>query len=165
GHVVHLEFQDVQPLDRLDRRLGPDFGHGHRPIQPCGRRGRLLLHSVGANFPEPGYCLLDRQSVGLYSDHAALHRDRGVVAYCGLATTQKLQYLLVAFQVLVLVAFAVAALMHSTGFNPTTVSVDWFDPAEIGDFSPFVAGASLSIFMFWGWDVVLTMKEETKNPS
>jgi amino acid transporter len=27
-----------------------------------------------------------------------------------------------------------------------------------------VAGLSLSIFIFWGWDVTLTMNEETKNP-
>src|SRR5699024_110731 len=40
-----------------------------------------------------------------------------------------------------------------------------FNPAEIGDFSLFAAGMSLSIFMFWGWDAVLTMNEETKNLS
>ena len=26
------------------------------------------------------------------------------------------------------------------------------------------AGVSLSIFLFWGWDVTLTMNEETKDP-
>lgn len=90
------------------------------------------------------------------------------VAYRGLATTQKLQYFLVGFQVLVLVAFAVAALVQAqngSGFDPTPISWDWFNPAEIGDFSLFAAGMSLSIFMFWGWDAVLTMNEETKNPS
>lgn len=90
------------------------------------------------------------------------------VAYRGLATTQKLQYLLVSFQVLVLIAFAIAALVQAqngSGFDPTPVSWDWFNPAEIGDFSLFAAGMSLSIFMFWGWDAVLTMNEETKNPS
>lgn len=90
------------------------------------------------------------------------------VAYRGLATTQKLQYLLVGFQLLVLVAFAIAALVQAqsgSGFDPTPISWDWFNPAEIGDFSLFAAGMSLSIFMFWGWDAVLTMNEETKNPS
>src|SRR5699024_9920105 len=89
------------------------------------------------------------------------------VAYRGLATTQKLQYLLVSFQVLVLIAFAIAALVQAqngSGFDPTPVSWDWFNPAEIGDFSVFAAGLSLSIFMFWGWDAVLTMNEETRNP-
>src|SRR5699024_7753936 len=90
------------------------------------------------------------------------------VAYRGLATTQKLQYLLVSFQVLVLIAFAIAALvqaLNGSGFDPTPVSWDWFNQAEIGDFSLFAEGMSLSIFMFWGWDAVLTMNEDTTNPS
>lgn len=90
------------------------------------------------------------------------------VAYRGLDTTQKLQYLLVTFQVLVLVAFVVAALVQTNNgeaFDATPVSLDWFNPAQIDDFSVFAAGISLSIFMFWGWDAVLTMNEETRNPS
>lgn len=90
------------------------------------------------------------------------------VAYRGLSTTQKLQYLLVSFQLLVLVSFAIAAILQArdgAGFDPTPISLDWFNPFEIDDFSIFAAGMSLSIFMFWGWDAVLTMNEETKNPS
>lgn len=89
------------------------------------------------------------------------------VAYRGLDTTQKLQYLLVTFQVLVLGAFVVAALVQTNNgqaFDATPVSLDWFNPLEISDFSVFAAGISLSIFMFWGWDAVLTMNEETRNP-
>lgn len=89
------------------------------------------------------------------------------VAYRGLDTTQKVQYFLVTFQVLILVGFAVAALVQAkngTGFDPTPVSLEWFNPLAISDFSLFAAGISLSIFMFWGWDAVLTMNEETKNP-
>lgn len=89
------------------------------------------------------------------------------VAYRGLDTTQKLQYLLVTFQVLVLTAFVVAALVqvnNGQAFDATPVSLDWFNPLEITDFSVFAAGISLSIFMFWGWDAVLTMNEETRNP-
>jgi amino acid transporter len=34
----------------------------------------------------------------------------------------------------------------------------------VDSFSSFAAGVSLSIFIYWGWDVTLTMNEETRNP-
>lgn len=96
-----------------------------------------------------------------------------VVSYRDLQTTQKLQYVLVGFQVLVLVIFSVAALVHvfnGTAFDASPVELSWFNPFAIQPtetldaFGAAVAGLSLSIFIFWGWDVVLTMNEETKNP-
>ena len=90
-----------------------------------------------------------------------------IVSYRDLQTTQKLQYFLVGFQVIVLVLFSVAALVHvanGTAFDANPVELSWFNPFAVGDFGAVVAGLSLSIFIFWGWDVVLTMNEETKNP-
>ena len=89
------------------------------------------------------------------------------VSYRDLQTTQKLQYVLVGFQVLVLVIFLVAAFVHvanGTAYDGTPVDWSWFNPFAVGDFGAVVAGLSLSIFIFWGWDVVLTMNEETRNP-
>lgn len=89
------------------------------------------------------------------------------IAYRGLESTEKMQYVLVAFQLLVLGAFAVVALVQAgqgNGFDVTPVSLDWFNPLAVGDFSVVAAGISLSIFLFWGWDVTLTMNEETKDP-
>src|SRR5690606_29600659 len=41
----------------------------------------------------------------------------------------------------------------------------WFNPFEIqGGLSMIVMGLSASVFMFWGWDVTLTMNEEAKDP-
>lgn len=89
------------------------------------------------------------------------------VSYRGLDSTQKLQYILVAVQILAIVIFDVVAIVHAYnngGFDFTPISLSWFNPAEIGSFSLVAAGISLSIFMFWGWDVTLTMNEETKDP-
>lgn len=89
------------------------------------------------------------------------------VSYRDMQTTQKLQYFLVSFQVLVLVIFAVAALiaaLNGNGFDASAIELSWFNPFAVGDFSALVAGLSLSIFIFWGWDVTLTMNEETKDP-
>lgn len=89
------------------------------------------------------------------------------VSYRDMQTTQKLQYVLVGFQVIVLLVFAVAAMAHvATGdaFDATPIDWTWFNPFAVSSFSAFAAGLSLSIFIFWGWDVTLTMNEETKDP-
>lgn len=89
------------------------------------------------------------------------------VAYRGMDTTQKMQYILVAIQIIAILTFDVAALWRAyngDGFDFTPVEFSWFNPLEMKDFSVIAAGISLSIFMFWGWDVTLTMNEETKNP-
>ena len=89
------------------------------------------------------------------------------VSYRDMQTTQKLQYYLVGFQVVVLLVFAIAAIAHVVAggaFDPTPIDWSWFNPFAVTSFSGFAAGLSLSIFIFWGWDVTLTMNEETKDP-
>ncbi|RNE66746.1 APC family permease [Cryobacterium tepidiphilum] len=89
------------------------------------------------------------------------------ISYRGMETTKTFQYILVGFQLLVLGWFAVAAFSHvanGTAFDATAISADWFNPFAVGSFTAFAAGVSLSIFIYWGWDVTLTMNEETKNP-
>jgi amino acid transporter len=89
------------------------------------------------------------------------------ISYRGMETTKAVQYVLVAFQLIVLVWFSVAAIAHFSGgsaFDALAFSPDWFNPFALPSFSAFAAGVSLSIFIFWGWDVTLTMNEETKNP-
>jgi amino acid transporter len=88
------------------------------------------------------------------------------ISYRGMQTTKKVQYVLVGFQLLVLGWFIVAAFSHignGTAFDHTAFSLQWFNPFEVSSFSAFAAGISLSIFIFWGWDVTLTMNEETKG--
>ena len=89
------------------------------------------------------------------------------VSYRGMETTKQVQYVLVGFQLLVLVWFSVAALTqvaNSTAFDALAFDASWFNPFLVSSFSAFAAGVSLSIFIFWGWDVTLTMNEETKDP-
>ncbi|WP_105036547.1 APC family permease [Cryobacterium aureum] len=88
------------------------------------------------------------------------------ISYRDMQTTQKVQYWLVGFQLIVLVGFGIMAFVHiasGTAFDPTPVSLSWFNPFAVTSFSAFAAGLSLSIFIFWGWDVTLTMSEETKG--
>lgn len=82
------------------------------------------------------------------------------VSVRGLHASGIVQYLLVGFQLVVLGWFIVAAM--STSAPAAHVSLEWFNPMGIDSFSALAVGLSLSIFAFWGWDVCLTMNEETK---
>lgn len=88
------------------------------------------------------------------------------ISYRGMEATKTVQYVLVVFQVLVLLWFAVAAFGHvgdGTAFDGLAVRSEWFDPFGVESFSAFAAGVSLSVFIYWGWDVVLTLNEESKD--
>ena len=85
------------------------------------------------------------------------------VAYRGITTTERVQFILVGFQLTVLLIFAVVAIAKS-GSSETGIAFtwDWFSPAGL-TLSAFIAGLSGSIFAFWGWDTCLTVNEESKG--
>jgi amino acid transporter len=85
------------------------------------------------------------------------------VAYRGITTTEKVQFILVGFQLAVLLLFASVAVVKSrTAPTGLQFSWDWFSPAGL-TLSAFIAGLSGSIFAFWGWDTCLTVNEESKS--
>lgn len=90
------------------------------------------------------------------------------ISYRGVEATQMVQYVLVGVQLIALGWFVIAAIAGATGSAPVPTAIpfelDWFNPVSIGDFAVFSAGISLSIFLYWGWDVVITMNEEAKDP-
>jgi amino acid transporter len=85
------------------------------------------------------------------------------VAYRGIDATEKIQIVLVSFQMIVLLVFAVMAIAkHETAGTGTDFSWSWFSPAGL-TLSAFIVGLSGSIFGFWGWDTALTVNEESKD--
>jgi amino acid transporter len=89
------------------------------------------------------------------------------VSYRGMTTTKEVQYVLVGFQMLVLIGFVVFAFAKiASGTAPATdvqFSLDWLNPFSVASLAAFTAGISLSLFIFWGWDVCLTINEETSG--
>ncbi len=85
------------------------------------------------------------------------------VAYRGITTTERVQIVLVIFQLVVLGTFAIAAFAKA-GDSGSGISfdLDWFSPAGL-TLSAFIAGLSGSIFAFWGWDTALTVNEESTD--
>jgi amino acid transporter len=85
------------------------------------------------------------------------------VAYRGITTTERIQFVLVGFQLAILLIFAGLAIAKSrTAPTGLSFSWDWFSPAGL-TLSAFIAGLSGSIFAFWGWDTCLTVNEESKG--
>lgn len=90
------------------------------------------------------------------------------ISYRDISTAQKVQYWFVGFQLLVLVTFGLTALFRAQSGDAvqyTPVDPSWFNVLQAPSVTSVVAGLSLSIFIFWGWDVVLTMNEEAKDPA
>ena len=90
-----------------------------------------------------------------------------LIASRGITTSERVQYVLVGFQMTVLIAFAIAAIvLVASGDAPAGVAfnLDWFNPFTGLALSAFVIGVTGSIFAFWGWDTCLTLGEESKDP-
>ena len=78
-----------------------------------------------------------------------------LIASRGITTSERVQYALVGFQMTVLIAFAIAAIvLVASGDAPAGLAfnLDWFNPFTGLALSAFVIGVTGSIFAFWGWD-------------
>ncbi|MEJ9079512.1 MULTISPECIES: APC family permease [Gordonia] len=89
------------------------------------------------------------------------------VSMRGITTSERLQYWLVGFQMIVLVVFSVIAFAKAGGHvGHLDFSWSWFNPfGGLGSLSiaSFALGLTGSIFAFWGWDTCLTLGEESKD--
>ncbi|MBK0420871.1 APC family permease [Leucobacter sp. CSA2] len=88
-----------------------------------------------------------------------------LISYRGMTSTKIFQYITVIFQMAILIWFIVAMFVGAA--DPANEAgripeLSWFNPLEVDSFSAFAAGIAVSIFVYWGWDTVLTMGEETK---
>ena len=88
-----------------------------------------------------------------------------LISYRGMTETKIFQYITVVFQMAILIWFIVAMFVGAA--DPANEAgrvpeLSWFNPFEVSSFSAFAAGIAVSIFVYWGWDTILTMGEETK---
>lgn len=90
------------------------------------------------------------------------------ICYRGIEISARLQYVLLSIEVVILVMFAVFALVRvytGTAESYSLVpSLDWFNPFTL-DFGTVIAPAMLTaIFIYWGWDTAVSINEETTDP-
>jgi len=90
------------------------------------------------------------------------------ICYRGIEVSARVQYVLLGFEVVILIFFAVFALAKVYTGNAEPYSLipqwSWFNPFTL-DFGQTIAPALLTaIFIYWGWDTAVSINEETKNP-
>ncbi|WP_329432251.1 MULTISPECIES: APC family permease [unclassified Streptomyces] len=83
-----------------------------------------------------------------------------VIAYRGLQLAAVVQYVLLALQLVALFGFGAAALARHGALTP---SLAWFDPFGFDSFGAFAKAVLLCLYIYWGWDALLTVNEETRD--
>jgi amino acid transporter len=87
------------------------------------------------------------------------------ICYRGIELSARVQQFLLAAEILVLAAFAIAAFYKVYAHHPANslhVSAGWFNPFALG-LNPLFDGVLLGIFIYWGWDSGVAVNEETEG--
>src|SRR6478752_7041012 len=90
------------------------------------------------------------------------------ICYRGIEVSARLQYALLGIELLVLVAFAVIALVkvYSGGAPEGSMlpSLEWLWPGGLS-LSDFVDAILIAVFLYWGWDTAVAVNEEADDPA
>jgi amino acid transporter len=90
------------------------------------------------------------------------------ICYIGLEVSARLQYVLLTVEVIVLIAFAVYALVKVyAGDAPDGSlhpSLSWLWPSGL-DWSSLTEALVYAIFIYWGWDTAVAINEESDDPA
>ncbi len=124
--------------------------------------GQYVFLLVGANGigsnPASGWVLL----VGIIWIIAMTY-----ICYRGIEVSAWFQRILLSVELVMLLVLSVTALVRvETGHHPASSihpSWSWLNPFGIGDFSAFVGGIILMLFIYWGWDTAVSINEETTD--
>ena len=91
------------------------------------------------------------------------------IAVRGIQLAAWVQYALIALQVVAIGGFCWGAFSAmAAGTAPSTgepVSLSWFNPFAVDDPAGLVAGVILCLFIYWGWDALISVNEETTHRS
>lgn len=84
-----------------------------------------------------------------------------LVVLGGARLTVRAQLLMSGVELLVLVVFVLAAVLHRG--HATAFDWSWFGFGHFGGASGFASGALIAAFYYWGWDVTSNLSEETRD--
>lgn len=88
------------------------------------------------------------------------------VCVIGIELNARTQRWLLTAEIVTLAIFAVVALARVAFESPAgsiDPSLSWFSPFAIGSWSAVVSGVLIGIFIYWGWDSLVTVNEETED--
>ena len=88
------------------------------------------------------------------------------ICYVGIEISANFQKALLGVELTMLLLLSTVALVKvANGTAPPghlVPQLSWFNPF-VGSFSAFVAGLTLMLFIYWGWDTSVSVNEETAN--
>ncbi|MCY0943288.1 APC family permease [Streptomyces antarcticus] len=82
------------------------------------------------------------------------------IAYRGLHLAASVQYVLLGLQLAALLGFGAAAFARHGAATP---SLDWLNPFAVADLGSLAEAVLLCLFIYWGWDALITANEETRD--
>ncbi len=89
------------------------------------------------------------------------------ICYVGIEISANFQKALLGIELTMLLVLSVVALVKvGNGTAPPghlTPSLSWFNPFDIGSLSGFMAGFTVMLFIYWGWDTAVSVNEETAD--
>src|SRR5689334_13628465 len=90
------------------------------------------------------------------------------ICYRGIEVSARLQYALLGIELVVLIAFAVIALVKVySGSAPEGFllpGLDWLWPGGLS-LADFVVAVLIAVFLYWGWDTAVAVNEEADDPA
>jgi amino acid transporter len=90
-----------------------------------------------------------------------------VVCVIGIEVNARTQRWLLTAEVATLAVFAVVALVRvytgHAGHGAITPTLSWFSPFAIPSMGALTAGLLIAVFIYWGWDSLVTVNEETED--
>ncbi|GAA4476108.1 APC family permease [Rhodococcus olei] len=170
-----------QQLNRVDPDCGTTFVWAARAFGPswgwmCGWAivvaDVLVMASMAQVAGQYTFLLFGADGIGHDPTHVAV-LVLGVafmltmtwLCFRGIEISARVQSVLLTVEFVALVVFAVVALVRvwlgHAGAAASTPQWSWFNPLEIGSFSTFVNAILLMVFIYWGWDSVVSVNEET----
>ena len=88
------------------------------------------------------------------------------ICYVGIEVSAKTQWFLLTAEVVTLAIFAIVAIAKVYTSHPTgsiRPSLSWLNPADISSTNALISGVLVAIFIYWGWDSLVSVNEETED--
>ncbi|MFF7951758.1 APC family permease [Streptomyces griseorubiginosus] len=161
-------------LGRLDVNAGASYSWVARALHPSlGFLSGWALVVSATIFMVAGSLPAGSMTLSLFSpdlaNNTALATAVGagwflvmlVIVLMGARLTVHAQTVMSGIELLILLAFAVAALFHGPAIHDFSWS--WLGFSHFDGVQGFAAGALVAAFYYWGWDVTSNLSEETRN--
>lgn len=162
-------------LGRLDVNAGASYSWVGRALHPAlGFLSGWSLVVSATIFMVAGSLPAGQYTLSLFSDTwanntwasigvgAAAFLIMALLVLLGARITAHAQWIMTGIEIVILVVFGFAALVH--GGSAATFSWSWiWGFGHFGGVKGFAGAALVAAFYFWGWDVTANLSEETSN--